>query len=203
MTGPTEGVAAPDFSGVTASGRRITKADLAGRPALLQFHRFATCPACFVSVARFTQRVGDLHDAGVEVMAFFYSNPEELAESFKDLAPEFELVGDPDRKIFDDFGVERSHRKFLDPRSVATGVKGWFKGAGFAPISNLTQEDTGGVPADFLIDGEGILRHVHYGRHGADSMTVDDVLEVLSSLGMPAMAGGGTRNRNEGASDHA
>ena len=186
-----EGAAAPEFSGVTANGHRITLADLAGRPALLQFHRFATCPACFVGVARFTKRVGELHDAGIEVVAFFYSTPEELAESFKDLSPELELVGDPDRTIFDKYGVERSYRKFLDPRSAATGVKGWFKGAGFSPIANLTQEDTGGVPADFLIDGEGILRHVHYGRHGADSMTVDEVLEsldVLATTSTPATA---------------
>jgi peroxiredoxin len=110
------------------------------------------------------------------VVEFFYSTPEALGDSFAGLAPDFELVGDPDRIIFDRFGVERSHRKFLDPRSISTGMSGWFKGAKFQPVANLTQDDTAGVPADFLIDADGILRHVHYGSHGADSLTVDEVL---------------------------
>ena len=203
MTRLTEGAAAPDFSGMTARGHRIAKADLAGKPALLQFHRFATCPACFVSVAHFTQRVGELHEAGLEVVGFFYSTPEDLAGSFKGLAPTFDLVGDPHRTIFDAYRVERSHRKFLHPRSVATGVRGWFTGADFAPISNLGHEDTGGVPADFLIDADGILRHVHYGRHGADSMTVDEVLDALVALDMRTPTGDEPRVRTEGARTHA
>lgn len=174
----TEGTLVPQFTGATAVGGEVTAAGLRGRPTLLQFHRFASCPACFINVHQFTQRVGELHDVGLNVVAFFYSTPEELAESFQELAPDFELVGDPDRLIFDRFGVERSHLKFLKPGSVATGVSGWLKGSKFQPIANLTQEDTAGVPADFIIDAEGIVMHAHYGKHGADSLSVDEVLDA-------------------------
>ena len=182
MTKLKPGSTVPDFRGTSARGTEISAESLKGKPVLLQFHRFATCPACFVTVRQFTRRVDELHKEGLEVVAFFYSTPEELAESFKDLAPDFELVGDPDRVIFDQFGVERSHRKLLDPRSIATGVSGWFKGAKFQPVANLTKEDVSGVPADFIVDAEGVLRHVHYGTHAADSLTVDEVLEAYRAL---------------------
>jgi len=176
MTRLVAGTEMPDFTARTAKGRVLRSADLRGSAVLLQFHRFATCPACFLSVREVTRRVGELREAGLQVVAFFYSAPEHLAESFKALAPDFELVGDPQREIFDRFGVERSHLKFLSPRSIGSGVAGWLKGAGFNPIANLTQEDTAGVPADFIFDADGILRHAHYGTHGADSLTVDQVL---------------------------
>ena len=75
MTRLLEGTPVPDFTGTAASGKQLTAAGLRGRPTLLQFHRFATCPACFVSVGQFTRRVGELRDAGLDVVAFFYSTP--------------------------------------------------------------------------------------------------------------------------------
>lgn len=186
MTKLRPGTRIPDFHGVTARGNKVSAASLRGKPVLLQFHRFAACPACFVSVHEFASRIGEIRDQGLEVVAFFYSTPEELAESFKALAPEFELVGDPGRRIFDLFGVERSLRRFLKPQPWITAMVGWTKGAGFAPVANLTKEDTRGVPADFLVDAGGVLRYVHYGSHAADSMSVNDVLETYRSLRLAA-----------------
>jgi peroxiredoxin len=35
------------------------------------------------------------------------------------------------------------------------------------------------IPADFLIDEEGILRHVYYGRHMDDHMPLDWIEDFL------------------------
>lgn len=184
MTRLRPGTTVPSFQGVTTRGTEVTDGSLRGRPVLLQFHRYATCPACFLSVHEFTRRFGELRDEGLDLVAFFYSPPEELAEAFRELAPDFEIVGDPDRTIYDRFGVERSHWKLLDPRTMIAVGAGWSKGAQFSPISSFVNEDTAGVPADFLVDAEGVLRHVHYGRHTADSMRVDEVLQRHRALGL-------------------
>ncbi len=34
-----------------------------------------------------------------------------------------------------------------------------------------------GLPADFLVDGEGVVLAAHYGTHADDSWSVDDVLD--------------------------
>lgn len=174
----TVGNSVPEFVGTTAAGLSLSAQDLRGSSTLLQFHRFAKCPACFVSIREFTRRYDKIRDAGLRVVAFFYSTPISLAESFAELAPGFDLVGDPERLIFNRFGVERSAKKFLNLKAWMVAGEGWRKGARFEPVANLTKEDTTGVPADFLVDPQGTIQHVSYGRHAADSMNVDDVLRA-------------------------
>lgn len=172
----------PRFAAVAATGTPIRSDNLLGSWTLLQFHRFASCPACFVSVREFSQRHAALQREGLNLVAFFYSEPQALAEAFQDLAPAFQIVGDPKREIFDRFGVERSLRKFLDLRAWVTAAVGWSKGARFDPVSNITREDTAGVPADFFVDPDGLIQHAHYGTHAADSLNVDQAIETYHRL---------------------
>jgi hypothetical protein len=40
-----------------------------------------------------------------------------------------------------------------------------------------------GLPADFLIDPDGSVVAVHYGRHADDQWSVDQLLDIHRSLG--------------------
>jgi hypothetical protein len=39
-----------------------------------------------------------------------------------------------------------------------------------------------GHPADFLIDGEGVIKHAHYGESYADSLGVAEVVSLARDL---------------------
>jgi hypothetical protein len=56
--------------------------------------------------------------------------------------------------------------------------------AGFS--TGMFSHDGGmfGHPADMLVDKDGIIRYVHYGKDYADSLTVDPALEAAGKAGM-------------------
>src|SRR5262245_3401722 len=61
----TIGSIAPDFSAESIGGRRVSLDRLRGRPLLLKFYRFATCPICNFHVHQFIQEYHLVEAAGL------------------------------------------------------------------------------------------------------------------------------------------
>src|SRR5262245_43135899 len=145
----TIGSLAPDFAAESIGGRWVSLVQLRGRPVLLKFCRFATCPICSLHMHRFIQEHRMVRDAGLTTVVLYHSPADKLAEA-QDCAPPFDLVPDAEKTIFRAYGVERGLRGFVSP----TVMREYFKAlmAGYSP--GLLSSDGGvtGNPADFLID---------------------------------------------------
>jgi thioredoxin-dependent peroxiredoxin len=176
------GSLAPDFAAESIGGRSVSLIQLRGRPVLLKFYRFATCPICNLHMHRFIQEHGMVRDAGLTTVVLYHSPADKLAEA-QDYATPFDLVPDAEKKIFRAYGVERGLRGFVSP----TVMREYFKAllAGYSP--GLFSSDGGvtGNPADFLIDASGRVRFAHYGKHYADSLEASDVVRVWRSVQRP------------------
>src|SRR5262245_704260 len=61
----TIGSVAPDFSAESIGGRRVSLDQLHGRPLLLKFYRFATCPICNLHMHRFIEEYALVASAGL------------------------------------------------------------------------------------------------------------------------------------------
>ena len=61
------------FSAETLEGRNISLDQFAGKPLLLMFYRYASCPMCNLRLRDFAQKYPALHERGLEVVAFFHS----------------------------------------------------------------------------------------------------------------------------------
>lgn len=155
-------------------GAPVTVPDSQGRWTHLQFRRFAGCPVCNLHLQEFISRHHELVRAGIhEVVAFHSSNDELLP--YQGRFP-FDVIGDPDKVLYQRYGVEASLRAILDPR-------GWRA----AIVSNMTKDKPTagkdkkhgifGLPADFLIAPDGTVKAVHYGTYGYDQWTFDEVIE--------------------------
>src|SRR5690625_4121100 len=81
----------------------------------LQFRRFAGCPICNVHLRTFADRHQEIVAAGIQEVAVFHS-PAEIMRPHQGRLP-FAAVADPDRLIYDEFGVELSIRANLHPRA--------------------------------------------------------------------------------------
>ena len=168
------GERAPQIVGEMTSGGQLTSAALVGKTVLLKFYRFADCPICNLHIREYVRRVGELNEAGVTVVCVFHSPASKLNETLRTLDIPFVVVADPDKALFDAFGVERSMRgMFYAPvwRQYAKAMR-----AGFfsRPVGH-----EGGVqthPADFIIGPNGTVQLAHYGSDYADSLSVDAVL---------------------------
>jgi peroxiredoxin len=148
----------------------------------LQFRRFAGCPVCNVHLRSFAVRHAELAAAGVREVAVFHAPADELRPYVANLP--FELVADPDKRLYAEFGVESAPRALLDPRAWPTIVRGVLVAAwGIArhgrPVPpGKPHGGRLGLPADFLVGGDGRILAAKYGEHAADHWSVDDLLAL-------------------------
>lgn len=173
------GATAPAFKAQALGGRTVDLAALRGRTVLLKFYRFATCPVCNLHMHRFIGEYKQLENLGLTTVVLFHSPEAKLEASQTDLAP-FDLVADPEKKIFRAFGVETGWRGMFSPTVMREYMQALF--AGYQP--GLTTSDGGitGNPADFLIDADGTIAYAHYGTHYADSLSAGQIATLRRQM---------------------
>lgn len=141
----------------------------------LQFWRFAGCPICNMHLQGFVREIERVREAGIREIVVFHSPVEELL-SFQGLFP-FEVIADPEKKLYRLFGVETSLAAALHPATfVAT-----LRGLQLKERPKMTFPPKGGplgLPADFLFDPAGILLASKYGSHADDQWTLEEVLRL-------------------------
>lgn len=175
----TLGSSAPSFTAESLGGRSVSLEQLRGRPLLLKFYRFATCPVCNLHMHKFIEEYRMVAAAGLTTVVFYHSPPEKLAMSQREAAP-FDLVPDPGKVVFKAYGVERGLRGMVSPSVMRDYAKAL--AAGY-PAGMFTQD--GGVtgnPADFIVDANGRIAYAHYGSQYADSLTAPGVVDVWRGL---------------------
>jgi peroxiredoxin len=151
----------------------------------LQFRRFAGCPVCNLHLRSIMLRHNEIVAAGVGEVVVFHSSAEELRPHIAGLP--FPVVGDPDKRLYREFGVEAARRALLDPRAWGPALLGTLRDLGPVlrgrkPAPKL-RPDNGrfGLPADFLIASDGRVVAAKYGVHASDQWSVDELLAAARS----------------------
>lgn len=165
------GESVPELSGVDWRGDAVQLASFRGRRVWLAFFRYASCPLCNLRVRDMIARHEALSASGVQVVAVFQSPAESVARYVGRQEPPFPLVCDPDEKLYARFGLEARLSAFVSPANLGRASQA--TAAGFLPG---TMEGTRTrIPADFLIDEEGVLADVYYGEIISDHIPFERV----------------------------
>jgi peroxiredoxin len=165
---------------VNVHGARVRLPD-PDRLVHLQFRRFAGCPVCNLHLRTFVTRHPEVTAAGVHEVVLFHSNVDDLRHHVADLP--FDVVADPAKDLYREFGVESSPRSLLHPkawpwiiRAVAAAVPDLVRKRKPAPSAEGGRL---GLPADFLIAPDGRVLASHHGTHVYDQWSVDELLDLL------------------------
>lgn len=167
----------------TIGGRTVRLPDAEGLTHL-QFRRFAACPLCNVHLRRVAVRHEEIQAVGVTEIVVFHS-PAEIMAPHQGHLP-FAVVADPERELYDEFGVQTSPRANLHPAAWTAPLRAqtWLvvaKGLRIGARLGLQGDTMLGLPADLLLDGDGTVREAHYGQHAADQWSVDDLLRLAGA----------------------
>jgi peroxiredoxin len=174
---------------VAISGEPVNVPD-PGQLVHLELRRFAGCPICNLHLRSVVLRKDELAAAGIKEVVVFHSTDEELRKYQAELP--VAVIADPDKKLYAEFGVEKSPRAVLNPgawpgvirglgRTLGAAVKGKEKLPPMAPKNGSL-----GLPGDFLIASDGRVVASKYGAHASDQWTVDEVLELAKGQGAAA-----------------
>ena len=168
---------APCLSAVDFLGNPVNLQALRGRPVLLSFYRYASCPVCNLRVHSVIQSYPAWAADGLAVVALFQSSGESIRQHVGRHDAPFPIVPDPDMEFYERFGVEARWRGLLSWRVVKAALRAFAKGYLPGRIDGPFQR----TPADFLIDTEGRVALAHYGRDIDDHVPLETVSEWLST----------------------
>jgi peroxiredoxin len=166
---------------VALSGEKLRVPD-PERAIHLQLRRFAGCPICNLHLRSFALRRAEVAAAGVREVVVFHSPAHELEPHASRLP--FDVIPDPERRLYGELGVESSIRALLDPRAfpgiaraVALGTLAILRGE-VSPPALLPHGGRLGLPGDFLIGSDGRVLACRYGLHADDQWSVDELLSL-------------------------
>ena len=142
----------------------------------LQFRRFAGCPICNLHLQQFIARDAEIKAAGIREVVLFHS-PKESLLPFQGSFP-FDVVGDPEKVRYKQFGVESTVMALLNPGAWSAIFNGNM--AKNKPKGN-PEGGPLGLPADFLLSPDGKVVASHYGKHAYDQWSVDELLQQRGS----------------------
>jgi len=172
----TKGENAPTFSVKDISGKTIRLEDYKGNHTLVAFFRYASCPFCNLRVHNLIERYDDLRAKGIDVIAFFESPKESILKYAGKKPTPFPIIPDPERKIYNLYGVETSWGKFF--KSFVTGAGEFIRATKKGFLPGKMENNIAQMPADFFVYPDGKIHTAHYGNSLADHLPLKILLDI-------------------------
>lgn len=145
---------------------------LVGRPFMLSFFRFASCPFCNMRIRELVRRYDEL-DGHFAIIAVFDSSLSDLITNAEGHNAPFPILADESNQYYREYGIEHSVWGMIKGLVLRfpTFLKGVF--SGYMPA--IFRSDLTTMPADFLIDKSGIIKVAYYGRDEGDHLPFEQI----------------------------
>lgn len=161
------GMEMPDFTYDTPFAKGLSfKAETAGKPTVLLFHRYYTCGMCSMALHQLKASYDVLTNAGVQAKVVMQSTPESIYEDVNGQNPfPFDIICDPDRKLYEKFNVFTADTIFDLPgdnfQAMIPMMGQVMSGGG---DQQPTEGEQNQLPAWFTVNAEGKILYAHYGN---------------------------------------
>ena len=140
---------------------------------MLAFFRFASCPFCNLRLHQLISRLDELPD-DFTIVAVFESSLTELQRYAERHQSPFPILADEGGVIHSQYGIRHSWLGVLKGMlfRFPSLLYAMFK-KGYVPFSIGGRMDT--MPADLLVDRQGIIREAYYGRDEGDHLNFERI----------------------------
>ncbi len=166
---------APDFIAKDINGHNVKLSDFRGQKIILGFYRNVSCPFCNRRVHQLMSYNMRLKNAGVQMIFLFESSNQKIVESsfHKGITP-WPIIGNPERDIYDVYGVGSSMVKMMRT-FVSSNITKALKETKALNLPADKDASMTLIPADFFIDENFKVVKAHYGKHIDDHVPFEDI----------------------------
>lgn len=173
------GQQAPDFDAEALDGERISLMGLRGKPVWLAFFRYAACPLCNLRIHQLTSVWPKVFAPHSFVMLAVFQSPRHKLEGLVErYSPQFKIICDPELELYGKYRLETSVKGILGAEVRAAIAAAYKEGL---PLVQPWDGAGARVPADFLIDRDGMIRQVFYGENIAQHIPFESVSSFLEA----------------------
>ena len=146
-----------------------------GQKLMISFYRYSSCPFCHL---RINETINNKDNFGnnFQAVAIFNCNIDSLKKASSKHDPSIFILADENRYYFDKYSIGKSSFGVL-----LGSIFGFFRFMktifikGFNPFTSMSGAFTG-LPVDLLIDENGVVVDVKYGKTTIDHIPMSDVI---------------------------
>lgn len=180
------GTRALDFEAKDIYGNQFRLSDYRGKKIVLGFFRNVNCPFCNMRVHQLMKMREKMDEHNTRMIIFFESDPKViLRSSFHQQISPIPLIGDPEKQVYSQWGVERSMMKMVKTMMSSANRQAVKEGQQLGlPKEKDKDASMDLVPADFLIDENFIIQKAHYGSNLNDHVDLQLIREFVFSQKM-------------------
>lgn len=172
------GQLAPTFKRQTYKGDTVELDQYRGQKVWLGFYRWASCPLCNLRMSELLEHHREFEKAGIQLIGVFQSPAENIEKYVGKQGIPFPIIPDPELELYATYGVHARLAGMFYPRVIGRALRAMAKGF----FSLHMDGPKAMVPADFLVDPEGVVWKAYYGSAVSDHIPFDEVREFGADL---------------------
>ena len=179
MTRLKIGAKAPDFTATTSAGDDVTLSSYQGKLVWVGFYRYSGCQLCNLRISEEIEylRKKPLKDA--VKLTIMQSSAEKVKQFLGKQNPPFAIITDPKMELYKLYGLESSKLGMI--RSML-GVSRFMKAIKLFGLTTIPSDgDPNRMPADFLIDKNGVIKDVYYASVGSSHIPFERIDDFLGA----------------------
>jgi len=161
-----------DFKALNQNSAIISLSDFKGKKIWLAFYRYASCPLCNLHINTIIQRFDEVQRAGLIFLPVFQSAPEEVRKYAGKNELPFQIICDPQEKIYKRYNVGKSYGGFLSLNVMTKGMKAMMKGH----MPGKMEGEISRLPSEFIINENFEVIYRYDGKDIGDHPSLDIIL---------------------------
>ncbi len=168
---------APNFVVDIVGNSAITLSEaLKNGPVCLVFLRYLGCPLSRWRLSELEQEQGEFGDKNIQLLVVMESDPGRIEGYLDTKGVNIRVVADKERKLYDLYDVKAGGiTAMLHPSVLPKAAKAMVKGHMHGAFEGKELQ----TPAVFVIKQDGNLGYVHYGKHVADTVSTEQILNGI------------------------
>ena len=162
-------------------GTTFDTTSLKGKPYMLCFFRFATCPFCNLRMHELVKRYDEL-EGKLNIVAIFDSPLQHLTRHASGHHAPFPILADATNKYYKKYHIKKSTIGMIKGMMLRlpTMIKGMLKG--YIPLPFAIKGSMITMPAEFLIDKDGLIQLAYYGKDEGDHLDFEIVKQFVTDM---------------------